>query len=99
MTEDEAEDEHEKPLLDAVESLQSAEELVEGGDIEDQLYKESEALSELAGRDRAPDQRRIRGHHYTLKELHNKTSGDARKHLQDALHGLKPLHDPIGEGV
>lgn len=85
-----------KKLGHAATSLRSAEELVEDGDIEDQLYAEAHALADLAGRDRAPDERRVRGHRHTLRELHGETvRDDARSHISRALDNLHSVEDVL----
>jgi hypothetical protein len=85
-------------LLSAVECLRDAEELVEGGDIEDQLYAEAETLEELAARDRAPDQRRLSGHRHTLREFHGRVDEDARDLVASALDHVVSVEDAVGEG-
>lgn len=85
-----------KKLGRAATSLRSAEELVEDGDIEDQLDAEAHALADLAGRDRAPDERRVRGHRHTLRDLHGKTMhDDAKAHISRALDNVHSVEDVI----
>lgn len=90
-----SEDERQK-LGRAASSLRSAEELVEDGDIEDQLYTEAQSLADLSQRDRAPDERRVRGHRHTLRDLHGRTMhDDARAHLSRALENVYSVENVL----
>lgn len=85
-----------KKLGRAATSLRSAEDLVEDGDVGDQLYAQAHALADLAGRDRAPDERRVRGHRHTLQELHGKMMhDDARAHLSRAPDNVHSVENVI----
>lgn len=84
---------HEK-LGSAAERLRSAEILVQDGAVEAQLGSEADHLSDLAGRDKAPDQERVQGHRRTLRELHGKVrDDDARAHISRALDHLTSVED------
>lgn len=78
-------------LRDAVESLRDAEDFVEDAEDREQLYAQAEALADVAGRDRSPDQTRLRGHHHTLRELHGRLNEDARVHLKDAMQSISTV--------
>jgi hypothetical protein len=90
--------EHEQPLLSAVECLRDAEDIVEGGDFEDQLSAEAESLADLASRERAPDQQRLSDHRHTLREFHGSVDQDARDHVARALDHVVSLEDAVGQG-
>lgn len=101
MSGDDAESEdsdHQQRLGRAATSLRRAEELVEGGDIEDQLYAEAETLEELGSRDRAPDGRRLRGHRHTIRGLLNRVERDAQDHVSQALDNVVSVEDAVGPG-
>lgn len=100
MSEDvESEDsDHQQRLGRAATSLRRAEELVEGGDLEDQLYAEAETLEELGTRDLSPDGRRLRGHRHTLRGLLNRVERDAQEHVSEALDNVVSVEDAVGLG-
>lgn len=86
---------HEK-LGRAAESLRSAEVLVRDAEVEAQLDSEANHLSDLAGRDTAPDQERVQGHRHTLRELRgNVRDDDARAHVSRALDHVTSVEDSI----
>lgn len=76
-------------IRDAVESLRDAEDFVKDAEDREQLYAQAEALADIAGRDRSPDQTRLRGHHHTLREFHGRMNEDARVHLKDAMQSIE----------
>ncbi|MFB6196229.1 MAG: hypothetical protein ABEI80_08645 [Haloplanus sp.] len=76
-------------LRDAAESVREAESFVEAAEKRDQLHAQAEALADLSRRDTSPDETRLRGHHYTLSELHGRVNEDARVHLKDAMERLE----------
>lgn len=90
--------EHEESLLSAVACLRDAEDIVEGGTIEDQLSVEAESLAALANRDRAPDQQRLSGHRHTPREFHGNVDQDARVLVAQALDHVVSLEDAVGQG-
>lgn len=90
-----SESDHEK-LGSAAESLRSAETLVQDGEVEAQIGSEADHLSDLAGREKAPDQERVSGHRHTLRELHGKVrDDDARAHISRALDHVTSVQDAI----
>jgi hypothetical protein len=89
---------HEEPLLSAVECLRDAEDLVEDGDVRDQLHAEAETLEELSSRERAPDQRRLSGHRHTIREFHGSVGEDARDLVSQALDHVVSVEDAAGQG-
>jgi len=80
-------------LQSAVDALREAESFLEAGEERDQIHSQAESLADLAERDTSPDETRLRGHHYTLRELHGRVSGDARAHLEDSMERIENAAD------
>lgn len=82
----------------AATSLRSAEELVEDDEVGEQLGSQADHLSDLAERDRAPDQERVNQHQHSIRDLHEQVrSDDARAHVSRALDHVTSVEDTIDD--
>ncbi|MFC7167202.1 DUF7553 family protein [Halospeciosus flavus] len=82
----------------AVEKVREAAEHAHEDRPAEELGKIADDLQELASSHDSPDEKRIRGHHYTLRELHGELNEDARVHLEDAIGHVESVKDKVGIG-
>lgn len=89
-------------LQQASQALREAAETVADDDIEERIYDQSNAMAELATRERGPDQGRLDRHMQKLQEIANGLEGhgqgEAKASVEEAYEHLRDYRETV-EGV